>query len=105
MKHVPKPVTYVDAPTSKVVDVPISEISVARLIDDGLLALHREIKNILILGVKGKLDANTARDLRDHLKLLFELKDRENESLRGITDDELKKQAKAALDDTENEGQ
>lgn len=69
----------------------ISEISVARLIDDGLLALYREIKNLLILSSKGKLEANDAKDLRDHLKLLFELKDRENESLKGLTDEQLKK--------------
>ena len=96
MKFVPKPMT--DISTPKVSDPPISDISVARLIDDGLLALHREIKNILILGAKGKLDPNNSRDLRDHLKLLFELKDRENESLRGLTDEELEIKAKAALD-------
>lgn len=69
---------------------PVSDISVQRLIDDSLLALYREVKNLLTLSAKGKLDPSCARDLRDHLKLLFELKDRENESLRHITDDELK---------------
>lgn len=76
---------------------PISDISVARLIDDGLVALYREIKNLLALTSKGKLEANDARDLRDHLKLLFELKDRENESLQGITDEDIKAQAKEIL--------
>jgi len=101
MKYVVKPSTEIPSTTSKVVDPPISDISVARLIDDGLLALHREIKNILILGAKGKLDANNARDLRDHLKLLFELKDRENESLRNLTDEQLKDKVKEVLDDNE----
>lgn len=77
---------------------PISDISVARLIDDGLIALYREIKNILALSSKGKLDPNDARDLRDHLKLLFELKDRESESLRGLTDEDLKKQVILAME-------
>lgn len=100
---VKKPNTVIPDNKPKVADPVISEISVARLIDDGLLALHREIKNILILGASGKLEANTARDLRDHLKLLFELKDRENESLRGLTDEQLKEQVKAALDDSQAE--
>ena len=68
---------------------PISDISVQRLIDDGLIALYREIKNILSLSARGKLDPNHARDLRDHLKLLFELKDREKEALAGLTDEQL----------------
>lgn len=69
---------------------PVSDISVQRLIDDSLLALYREIKNLLTLSAKGKLDPSCARDLRDHLKLLFELKDRESDSLEGLTDEQLK---------------
>lgn len=69
--------------------VNVSDISVQRLIDDSLLALYREVKNLLTLSAKGKLTPNDARDLRDHLKLLFELKDREDESLHGISDEEL----------------
>ncbi len=76
----------------------LSDISVARLIDDCLVVLHREVKNLLMLSVKGKLDPNDARDLRDHLKLLFELKSRESESLRNLTDDELETAAKQALE-------
>lgn len=102
MKHYIRPnqqtdLTSIEAP--KVPDVPLSDISVSRLIDDGLTALYREIKNILILSSKGKLDAPTAKDLRDHLKLLFELKDRENESLRSLSDDDIKARAKEALDE------
>lgn len=68
---------------------PVSDVSVARLIDDGLLALYREMRNLLIASAKGKLDAASSRDLRDTIKLLFELKDRENESLKGLTDEQL----------------
>lgn len=78
---------------------PASDISVVRLIDDGLLALYREMKNLLSRSAKGKLDASDARDLRDHMKLLFELKAQEGESLRGITDEDLKAQAKATIND------
>jgi hypothetical protein len=96
MGQVPKPNQLTDL--TRVKDIPISEISVARLIDDGLLVLYREIKNLMMLSVRGKLEANDARDLRDHLKLLFELKDRENESLKGMTDEQLQVKAKEVLD-------
>lgn len=67
----------------------VGDISVQRLIDDSLLALSREVKNLLVMSAKGKLGAAEARDLRDHLKLLFELKDREDDQLSGLSDDEL----------------
>lgn len=89
------PVDY--TPKDKVPDIPISDISVDRLIDDSLLVLYRETKNLLMLSAKGKLDPNNARDLRDHLKLLFELKERERELLKGMTDAELETQVKEAL--------
>lgn len=82
-----------------VVDPPISDISISRLMDDGLLVLYREIKNLKILSISGKLLPEHARDLRDHLKLLFELKDRENELLKGMTDEQLEEQVKQALND------
>ena len=68
----------------------MSEVSVDRLIDNGLTVLQREMKNLLSQSARGKLDAASARDLRDTVKLLFELKDRESELLKGKTDDELK---------------
>jgi DNA polymerase-1 len=43
-----------------------------------------------MLSVRGKLESNDARDLRDHLKLLFELKDRESVSLKNLTPEQLK---------------
>lgn len=76
---------------------PLSEISIQRLIDDGLVALYREIKNLLFLSSKGKLDPANARDLRDHMKLLFDLKAQEGDNLSHVTDADLKAQAKAAL--------
>ena len=99
MKHVVKPNQSSISVAPNVADNFVSDVSVARLIDDGLLAIHREMKNLLMLSSRGKLDAASARDLRDTVKLLFELKDRENDSLRGLTDEQLKEQAKAALND------
>lgn len=100
MKRIVKPGTPVDfTPKEKPADLPISDISVDRLIDDGLLALYREMKNLLILGAKGKLDAPSSRDLRDTVKLLFELRDRESESLRNLTDEQLQDKVKEVLND------
>lgn len=101
MKRYSKPTTTIEgflAPKAKVEDIPISDISVARLIEDGLLVLYREIKNLMSRSTNGKLDASDARDLRDHLKLLFELKDREDALLRGLTDAELEARVLATKD-------
>lgn len=105
MKRFAKPMTDISTtrPAEGSTDAsptpPLHEISIQRLIDDGLIALYREIKNILFLSSKGKLDAASARDLRDHMKLLFDLKAQENDNLSKVTDEELKAQAKAALND------
>lgn len=92
MKHYSKPTTIVktldDTPTVTD-DQPLSEVSVDRLIDNGLTVLQREMKNLLSQSARGKLDAASARDLRDTVKLLFELKDREADLLKGKTDEEL----------------
>lgn len=89
MKRIVHPSSF-NKPT-KVTDPVVSDISIDGLINDGLLALYREIKNILILGTNGKLDASSSRDLRDHLKLLFELKDRELTLLDQLDDETLEK--------------
>lgn len=80
----------------------IADISVARLIDDGLICLQREMKNIKSLSVSGKLDAATARDLRDHVKLLFELNVREKDLISDMTDEELEAAAKQILAEIES---
>jgi hypothetical protein len=91
MKHVSKPSTTVmQAPAQKAPDILVSEVSILGLIDKGLVALHREMTNLLILSAKGKLEAPLARDLRDTVKLLFELSDRGEKLLKDKTDDELK---------------
>ncbi len=97
MKRIIKPNQLTPLPKSEVSDIPISDISIARLIDDSLLVLYREIKQLLMLSARGKLEANDAKDLRDHLKLLFELKDREGESLRGLTDEQLQAKVQEAM--------
>ncbi len=88
MKHYPK-IKDQQTETERTPDPLVSDISIDSLIDNGLLVLYREVKQLLAMSVKGKLSAPDARDLRDHLKLLFELKDREDKSLDGLTDEEL----------------
>lgn len=78
-------------------DPGIGNISIQRLLDDGLLVLSREIRNLTIASVSGKLDASEARDLRDHIKLLFDMKEKEQESLRDMTDEQLREAAKEAM--------
>jgi hypothetical protein len=98
MKYVVKQNTPLETPPQtphKPDDV--VDISVDRLIDDGLLVLHREIHQLKLLSAKGKLEASAARDLRDHVKLLFDLKKREEDSLIGVTDEEIEAKAKEII--------
>jgi hypothetical protein len=96
LKHFAKANTII--PSAPVDNTVISDISISKLIDQGLLTLSREIKNLTVLSVAGKLSPNDARDLRDHLKLLFEMRAMENDALRNMSDDELKALASKALE-------
>lgn len=78
-------------PETPIKDPPISDISVDDLVGKCLLALNREVTNLLMLSAKGKLDAGGSRDLRETTKLLFELKDREKEFLESLGNDDLKR--------------
>lgn len=93
MKFIPKPGQTALPPEAfppTAADPVISDIQIENLISDGLLILHREIHNLKVKSARGKLEAADARDLRDHLKLLFELKDREKDYLKTLSEDELK---------------
>lgn len=79
----------------------VSEVSIQRLIDSCLLTLSREVRNLSIASTRGKLTANDARDLRDHTKLLFELKDREREALKGLTDEQIEQLVEQAKKEKE----
>lgn len=108
MKRIAKPqqATSLTGIIARNIEVPLAkDISIDRLIEDGLVTLHREMKNILILSANGKLEAADAKDLRDHLKLLFELKDQENKLLKDITDEELEIEVRKRLGKDANEEQ
>lgn len=79
------------------INPPVGDISVQRLIDGCLLSLYREVRNLEMMSASGKLDAASARDLRDHLKVLFELQAREGATLKGMTDEQLKELASKIL--------
>ncbi len=95
----PKPNQLTDLNSTKAPEIAKSDVNVDRLIEDALYILYREIKNLFMLSSRGKLDAANARDLRDHTKLLFELKAQINESLRTLTDEQLKAKATEAIKD------
>lgn len=95
MRRIAKPNTVL--PSVQDDAAPVSDISIARLIDDGLQILYREMRNLTLLSSKGKLDAASSRDLRDTIKLLFEIQAREGDSLKNLTDEQLREQVKAAL--------
>ena len=88
MKYTVKPQTQLPKVESQP-DTPISELSIEALIQSTLLILDREVRNLKSLSARGKLDAASARDLREHAKLLFELKQREDDWLKNLTDDEI----------------
>lgn len=92
MKRIVHPPSFAATEKGPIVPDPvISDISVDSLISDALLVLYREIKNLLMASAKGKLDANGARDLRDHTKMLFEIKDREGRDLSALSEDDMLK--------------
>jgi hypothetical protein len=84
-------------------ETPASDISIDELIGKGLVALDREIRNLLVAS-RSKLSPNDAKDLRDHLKLLFDLQEREKDATKKLSDEDLAKAAKEALNDGNKEG-
>lgn len=92
--HAPPP-----PPPLKEPEPPASDISVDKLIGKGLIIIDREIRNLMSLSSSGKLESTDARDLRDTVKLLFELKERESNSLSSLSDEELAVRAKEVLND------
>jgi hypothetical protein len=92
MKHYPK-IKNQQREMESEPDILVSDISIIKLIDDCSTAMYREVKNLLIASTKGKLGANDSRDLREYLKLLFELREQEKGLLKGFTEEQLRKLA------------
>lgn len=68
-----------------------NNLSISDLLDKANTILQREIQNLLIASSGGKLDASNARDLCNYIKLLNELKEAQNDTLKNLSEDDLKK--------------
>lgn len=71
-------------------DLPISDISFGDLLDRSRLILHREIGNLTYESSQGKLSKDSAQSLRDYVKLLTDLNEREKELVKDLSADQLK---------------
>ena len=81
-------------PTPVLLDPPVGKISLDWLIGRHILMIYRETRTLLENCSGGrKLCKEDAQCLRDNLKLLLELKDREKDLLEGFEDAELEKRA------------
>lgn len=89
MRHKLSPRTDIMQATA-LENILVSEISIGALLDRGLLVMQREMINLNKLSLEGKLTGSDSKDLREIVKVLFELKDREDQLLRNKTDEELR---------------
>lgn len=88
MKHYVKPGQATQLKT--VEPEPTAGFDVVDLLDKGGLILQREIKNLLMASANGKLLPAHSRDLVAYIRLLSELKDKQEQDAAELTDDELK---------------
>lgn len=72
-------------------ELPASSFDVEKLLAQGGEILNREVKNLLMESSRGKLNAASARDLCNYIKLLSELKKEQQEALKELSDEEIEK--------------
>ena len=87
MKHYVKPMTAVPKQTEP--DEVPAAFDVTALLDKGGLILSREIKNLLMASASGKLLPAHSRDLVAYIRLLSELKEKQEADASEMTDEEL----------------
>ena len=75
-----------DLQPNKLVDTTVSELQ-AKCLE----ILRREVTNLLMESAKGKLSGPSSTSLTNYVKLLSELKDAEEEELKKLSDEHLKK--------------
>lgn len=68
----------------------VTDFDVVKLLDHCGEILNREIKNLLSLSSRGKLEKADAGDLVNYVRLLSEIRDRQLKDLASLTDEELK---------------
>lgn len=91
MKHYVKPAVPFLAPAEEPV---AATFDVTALLDKGGLILSREIKNLLMASASGKLLPAHSRDLVAYIRLLSELKEKQEQDASAMTDEELQAAAK-----------
>lgn len=82
--HPPAPTVSVPPPPDTV-----GIFDIEAELDKCAIVLQREIKNLLTLSVRGKLESVDARDLVQYIKLLHELRTDQKSKAAAMTDDEL----------------
>jgi hypothetical protein len=86
MVRQPKPMTSLPSET----EISVSSFDVSKLLDDAGVIMQREIRNLMRESANGKLASAQAKDLIAYTKLLFELKELQEEALKGLTPEQLK---------------
>lgn len=76
-------------PAAPYKDPAIADISIDDLLGKSLLILYRETRHLLGSSKDNKLSKDDAACVRDNIKLLQELKKREQEVLDELSDEEL----------------
>lgn len=78
----------VDAPLSS---EPMADISIDKLINNGLLALQKSMNFILHSVTAQGPTRESIQNLKDVMSMLHELKEKETELLKDLSEDELRK--------------
>jgi hypothetical protein len=87
---------YVKVEVPKPEPVPSrTDVSIDSLLNKGLLAIERTMRHIVERSVHGVLERSDVQNLKDLMVLLQELKEKEDDILNKMTDEELEKIANA----------
>lgn len=79
-----------EEPESKI-DLSVASSTLDELNEKALEILRREIINLMMASSSGLLSRDNAMSLTSYIKLLGELKEKENEELARLGDDHLRK--------------
>lgn len=96
MKRYPnKPNTEIESQEARAdTDVNSSPFDVAKELEHCEEILRREVRNLMSESSRGKLSKDASASLRDYFKLLSEMKDEQQDTLKHKSKEELEKLAK-----------
>ena len=72
-------------------DVPMTAVTLDGMLDTSLMTLYRDVNRLYEESDKRKLAPASAIQLRENIKLLMSLKDKELEKLKELSDEDLAK--------------